>query len=842
MNTQANQNPYSKLSDIPFSTELYKKILDRGAVVFGTGVMGTGIISTFLKASIPTTIQDISLEILNKTENEVHSILNKGVEKRKLSKEQKEIIESKNLLRNKIIFENNNSIPFNDIDKAYLESPESAKKLVSDFLIKNLSTKEKYSAGIFLETGPETLSFKQNIARFTELALESAIFATNTSSLKIDDIASKTQKPDNAIGFHYFFPSHINPLLEIILGSNTSSETLAGALDLAQAMGKKTIVCWKDVPGGIPNRILVGVLNEAAKIYDDGLGSQKEIDEVFLETFYPKQIKIKTKKAKKQFDAAPKLGFFKDEEKLYKKISLIDKEYSKTHNTKLLSKKKTLLEIAHGTLRQKILYANIVYNLSAIGKFFTPAYCVEELLKRAKEQADKLNVLLKELQSNTEKIKEKTNITPYLFPTPKNSPRPNKELISKRLLGAYIAISLNLYKENIGTIQDIELACKEGFKWNIGPFELMKSTSTDKVKKLIELVSQNLDTTNTGIANINDLIEINENELSGIQTYIRGNIGFIVLGRLHIQQLQLTQNSLSPEMLNALNQAVEDFETNKSIKAIIIKSQGGGPFSSGADLNYIESTNWDTSKITSFINHGKKVMDKIVNCKKPTIAIIDGAAVGGGLELALACDYRIITDSGFVAMPEVALGIIPDWGGTERLPRIIGKELAKRMICTATLTNLGLKLNSKDAYAVGLADASILQSELPFYMADLINQDYSYPEVYLNKPPIFNIYLKPTIKENYDKNNYQANIIKRFGLNKPYKQKSKWCTNYAATLAYNLIENSHNPAYSKRVNNDETSKKLLKGGKCIYKWYIKPFISAAQNTFWGPFLEKLGVL
>lgn len=832
-------NPYTRFENISFCSDLHKTIQKKGALVFGTGVMGTGIVSTFLKAGIPVSMQDISKKILDETEKKVLEILQKGLKKRKLSKEQNQIIKEKGLLKEKFVFDNNNSIPFQKIDEKYKESKDTAKDYISQFLDKNLGTnstaRKNYDVAFFLDSGPEVPPFKQNVARFAKLSMTSqdAIFATNTSSLKIDDIADKLENKEQIIGFHYFFPSHINPLLEIILGSKTSDKTLYEALCIGTAMGKKTIICFKDSPGGIPNRILVGVLNEAAKIYDDGLGTVEEIDKIFLETFYSKQIKIKTKKAKRQFNAAPKLGFFKDEVESYKSIN----------ETKEPLKKRRLLEKTLGNLRQKVLYASIVGNLEELGAFFKPALCVSKLMLEAKEQAKRIDAYLKEVENNPDKLKEKFDIKPYNFPKPEKPTSYNPELIKARLIAAYIAISLKILKENLGTIQDIELACKEGFKWNIGPFEMMADLPEEKTKELINLANSRLNQSeNTGIANINDLIEITENDISGTQTYIQGDLGFIVLGRIHIQQLKQTQNSLSPQMLHAISKAIETFEANSKIKSIIIKSQGGGPFSSGADLNYIESTNWDIEKITSFIDIGKKTMDQIASCSKPTIAIVDGAAVGGGLELALACDYRIMTDYGFAAMPEVALGIIPYWGGTERLPRIIGKKLAKRMICNSTLKNLGLKLSGKDAFEVGLADAYILQSELPFYLTDLVNGKIKYKEVYLNEPPIINIYKKPSKKANYDKTDYPENLVKRFKLNKSFKHNFRIFTKFAADLAFKLIENSHNPSYSQEINNNNTSRLLLKNGKNVFNWQIKPLILAAQHDFWGPLLERIGIL
>src|SRR3989338_8956104 len=426
-------------------------------------------------------------------------------------------------------------------------------------------------------------------------------------------------------------------------------------------------------------------------------------------------------------------------------------------------------------------------------------------------------------------------ITPYEFPKPEKISTLNnqKKMIRGRLQGAYIAISQKIYNEGLGTICDIELACKEGFKWNTGPFELIYDLGIKKAKDLVLLVNKGLSQQNTsGIANADEVSQITKKELSGVQTHIQNETGFITLGRLHIQNLQMMQNSLSPEMLEGISTALKELK-EKNVRAIIFRSRGGGAFSSGADLNYIESTNWDLKRIVDYINFGKKVMDEIANCNIPTTAILDGPAVGGGLELALACDYRIMTDLAFVAMPEAALGIIPDWGGTERLPAVIGKELAKRMICTAKLKNLGLKLNGEDAFKTGLADLFITQADLPALISSLIK----------GKEQI-NLFKKSMPKANFDKRpeDYPASIVKRFKLNKKFEHNRRWITKHAARFAEDLIDHSDNSSYAKTVNNDEAFKKLIKSGKKVSCLYIKPFVYIVQNKFLTAIFEKVRIV
>lgn len=800
-------------TSISLDTSLYKKIQENGAVLLGLGEMGGKILNTFAWCTIPIIGQDINTKIAEETITDAKSTVNKAVKRKKLSEIQALLINQKNLIKDTVVFKNNGAIPFDELGK------ENIDKFLSDNLAQELFSKYKNSL-LVLEAGPEILSFKQNMARFFELSLgKDMVFMTNTSSLKVSDIAEKMTNPENSIGFHYFLPAHINPLLEIIVHEKTSERALNLAKCLAIGMGKKPIICKKDEAGAIANRILVGVLNQAAKLLDRGIANSTLIDKIFLETFYEKQIKVQTKKAKRQFEAAPKLGFFKDETELYK-----EKKF----------------EEAKGKLRQKILYANIVENLSVLGSFFKPADCIAIIKEKIKSQMSNLS----------------PNIAPYIFPEPKSlkNIKNRKDIIKDYLLGAYIAISLEIYKEDMGSIHDVELACKEGFKWNIGPFELINKLGFKESKRLIRLANEELKG-ETGIAKEEDILileKINlKDELSGIQKDIiegkNGKVGIITIGRIHLQQLQQMQNSLGPEAIRRIRELIIEFENNSEIKSIIIKSQGGGPFSAGADLNYIEEIKWDNKKLVEYLNYGKETLDLIEKCPKPTVAIVDGAAVGGGFELALACDYRIVTDKAIFALPEVALGIIPAWGGTERLPKLAGKSLAKAIILTANLSNLGKKLSAEKAYKTGIADVFLLQSELPFYLSDLINGEITYPDVYIKERNLISVYTKPKRKEYYNKEvkDYSSDIVISLKLQsplKPFKIKQKGFQKFSCTIAERLIDNAHDLTFRNSLDKNGTRDKILICGKKVNKFFIQPFVFIAQNRLLAPIFEKFGLL
>ncbi|MEB8418502.1 enoyl-CoA hydratase-related protein [Enterococcus casseliflavus] len=161
-------------------------------------------------------------------------------------------------------------------------------------------------------------------------------------------------------------------------------------------------------------------------------------------------------------------------------------------------------------------------------------------------------------------------------------------------------------------------------------------------------------------------------------------------------------NSLNLEVLKELNEAIDIIHIDSNIKSLIICGSGDRAFVAGADIK--EMVNKDPLAAKEFSKYGNNVFLKLENLSKPTIAAIDGFALGGGCELALACDLRIGTTNSKFGQPEVGLGIIPGFGGTQRLSRIVGIGIAKDLIYT------GRVINSDEAYRINLLNY-VVESE-----------------------------------------------------------------------------------------------------------------------------------
>ena len=162
-------------------------------------------------------------------------------------------------------------------------------------------------------------------------------------------------------------------------------------------------------------------------------------------------------------------------------------------------------------------------------------------------------------------------------------------------------------------------------------------------------------------------------------------------------------NALNLELLYGLSSVIKDIKEDDEVRGVIITGAGKA-FVAGADVSImVGNSPLEARKI---VEMGQKTFMEIENLKKPTIAAINGFALGGGLELALACDIRIASENAKMGLPEVGLGIMPGWGGTQRLPRIVGTGLAKEIILT------GDHIDAKRAERIGLVNKVVAPDDL----------------------------------------------------------------------------------------------------------------------------------
>jgi enoyl-CoA hydratase/carnithine racemase len=163
-------------------------------------------------------------------------------------------------------------------------------------------------------------------------------------------------------------------------------------------------------------------------------------------------------------------------------------------------------------------------------------------------------------------------------------------------------------------------------------------------------------------------------------------------------------NALSLATMQELGAAFHEIKNDASIRVAILTGAGEKAFVAGADIG--ELAKQDPVSGKEFAHRGQAVLDLIENLGKPVIACVNGFALGGGCELALACTMRLASDNAKLGQPEVKLGILPGYGGTQRLPRLVGKGLAMQIVLSGEI------ITAQEAYRIGLVNEVMAPAEL----------------------------------------------------------------------------------------------------------------------------------
>jgi len=180
-------------------------------------------------------------------------------------------------------------------------------------------------------------------------------------------------------------------------------------------------------------------------------------------------------------------------------------------------------------------------------------------------------------------------------------------------------------------------------------------------------------------------------------------------------------NALNKQMFDDLNDAVALIEKDNEIKALVITGSGEKAFAAGADIKELNVC--DASTGAHFSDYGSKVFARIEKLRMPVIAAVNGFALGGGCELAMACHIRFASENAKFGQPEVNLGIIPGYGGTQRLTNIVGKPKSIELIAS------GILIDANEAYRIGLANQV-------YPLSNLMEKTLDYVKIIISKSPI----------------------------------------------------------------------------------------------------------
>lgn len=197
------------------------------------------------------------------------------------------------------------------------------------------------------------------------------------------------------------------------------------------------------------------------------------------------------------------------------------------------------------------------------------------------------------------------------------------------------------------------------------------------------------------LTNYNPALEFFKNytytmkEYANLKTELAGGVCTVTINRPQ------ALNALNSAVINDLDEAISEIEKNPEVRAVILTGEGRS-FVAGADI--AEMSGMDALEGKAFGEHGARVFRRLEKLPVPVIAAVNGFALGGGCELAMACDIRIASEKAKFGQPETGLGIIPGFSGTQRLPRLVGDGKAKELIYTACI------INAAEAYNIGLVN------------------------------------------------------------------------------------------------------------------------------------------
>jgi enoyl-CoA hydratase/3-hydroxyacyl-CoA dehydrogenase len=476
-------------------------------------------------------------------------------------------------------------------------------------------------ADVVIEAVPEKMEIKKDVYSEVEAhAPDRAIFATNTSSLSITELSEVTDRPAQFCGMHFFNPPVRMQLVEVISGKHTSDETLDAIEELAEAFGKTPVRVHKDSPGFIVNRVLVPLMNEACWMVSEDDATVAEIDSTT------------------KFDMGLPMGTFE----------LGDQ------------------------VGNDVTYHVLEYLHEVLGDAYEPAPFLEETVE-AERYGKKTGEGFYDYEDGGVQI-----------PTDAGS-----EAVERRLAAVMANEVGHLVADDVSNPSDIDEAVMLGAGFPEGPAKLADEFGLDE---LVETLEELHETRGHSRFEVSDALreaaeaggfhggedaDSAETDFSTIEIEYPGDmVGQIVLSR------EARMNTINPEMLDELGEALALFEDDEDVRAVLVTGKGDRAFSAGADVTAMASSASPLDGI-ELSRKGQETFGAFEESPLPVVAAIDGFALGGGFELSMCCDYRLASERSEIGLPEHGLGLLPGWGGTQRLQRLVGMSRAKEIIFTA---------------------------------------------------------------------------------------------------------------------------------------------------------------
>jgi enoyl-CoA hydratase / 3-hydroxyacyl-CoA dehydrogenase len=505
---------------------------------------------------------------------------------------------------------------------------------------------------LVIEAAPERMEIKQQVFRELDEATPGhAILASNTSSLSVTEMAEATLRPDKVCGFHFFYPASVMPLIEVVEGEYTSQETVTAAINFAQTIRKQAITC-AEVPGFVVNRILNSAVGEIWRAQEEqGLSIQK-IDE-----------------AVSAANVAPMGPFFL---------------------TDLLGLD-TVLHVAEH-LRE------------SYGESFYVHEGIKKLVAGGKLGA----------KSGGEGFYKDGE------PQIPGDAEPDGEALAELMTLKALVEACLLLEEGVCTVREIDLGMMAGAGMDprrgiFPPFMKADMLGLDDILEKLERAQSERGERFAPPRILKRLVaqrRLGQKSGQGFYAYPQPDEGeqtetvkLDTRGEVAIAWLvNLPMNAISPQVIKDLRIVWDRVNAAEGLGAMLICSGIPVVFSAGADIKAF--TQMDEAAGRELIDGGHALLRELGEGRIVTLAAVNSIAFGGGCELAMACDFRIAAASAIFGQPEIKLGIIPGFGGTQRLPRLVGPEKALEM------NLIGDGVSASEALEDGLANRVAPDHEL----------------------------------------------------------------------------------------------------------------------------------
>jgi len=301
------------------------------------------------------------------------------------------------------------------------------------------------------------------------------------------------------------------------------------------------------------------------------------------------------------------------------------------------------------------------------------------------------------------------------------------ERINRRIFAAVFGAAGAQVDEGVASIEDTDRGAKVGLRWKLGPFELMNKVGVQEAFGMVQELYANRQGFHLPEV-IKKQAELGEPfHFQFVDTEIKNGIAYITINRPE------AMNALNPVVVDQLEAAFDKAEKNPNVKGIAIQGAGKA-FVAGADIkHFIECIKNDRIDVNvAFTRRGHAFLRRLETSPKPTIAVLDGLSLGGGSELALACQAIVATSQGSIAFPESGLGIYPGLGGMLRMNRHVGKPLTKYYTYTGT------KLTAAAAKELGIVAELVGMEEIQATIEKMVGRGKIDKYAARDIPPAYN--------------------------------------------------------------------------------------------------------